>query len=83
MIVEIPDEDSVIKWKYADNEDWKYAEISDLIKAYERPQGVWVDTGFENEYWAEEFECSLCHTKDHWHNFCPNCGARMTKGDQK
>ena len=36
MIIEIPDEDSVIKWKYA-NEDWKYAEISDLIKAYERP----------------------------------------------
>ena len=36
MIIEIPDEDSVIKWKYAD-EDWKYAEISDLIKAYERP----------------------------------------------
>ena len=36
MIIEIPDEDSVIKWKYA-NEDWKSAEISDLIKAYERP----------------------------------------------
>ena len=37
MIIEIPDENSEIKWKYTDNEDWKYAEISDLIKAYERP----------------------------------------------
>ena len=37
MIIEIPDENSIIKWKYNDGEDWKIAEISDLIKAYERP----------------------------------------------
>ena len=35
MIIEIPDDNSIIKWKKNDNEDWKYAEISDLIKAYE------------------------------------------------
>ena len=35
MIIEIPDDNSIIKWKKNDNEDWKSAEISDLIKAYE------------------------------------------------
>ena len=40
MIIEIPDENSVIKWKNSDNDEWKSAEISDLINAYEeRPQG--------------------------------------------
>ena len=40
MIIEIPDENSVIKWKNGDNDEWKSAEISDLINAYEkRPQG--------------------------------------------
>ena len=35
MIIEIPDDNSIIKWKYNDKDDWKIAEISDLIKAYE------------------------------------------------
>lgn len=47
-----------------------------------RPQGEWIDTGNMEEYWAEEYQCSVCGEKDHWHNFCPNCGAKM-KGDAK
>lgn len=38
MIIEIPEENSIIKWKYDDrdtNEKWKFAEVSDLIKAFE------------------------------------------------
>lgn len=43
----------------------------------ERPQGEWIDTGNMEEYWAEEYQCSICGAKDHWHKFCPNCGAPM------
>lgn len=35
MIIEIPDENSIIKWKYNDKDEWKSSEISELIKAYE------------------------------------------------
>lgn len=45
----------------------------------ERPQGEWIDTGHKEEYWAEEYQCSICGAKDHWHNYCPNCGAEMRK----
>lgn len=47
---------------------------------YDRPQGEWIDTGDMQEYWAEEYQCSICGEKDHWHNFCPNCGAKMKGG---
>ena len=54
------------------------------IKALqERPQGEWIDTGSKEEYWDEEYQCSICGGKDHWHNFCPNCGADMTKEEEK
>lgn len=44
MIIEIPDDNSIVKWKKNDKDEWKSAEISDLIKAYEeRPQSEWVD----------------------------------------
>lgn len=40
MIIEIPDDNSIVKWKKNDKDEWASAEISDLIKAYEkRPQG--------------------------------------------
>lgn len=39
MIIEIPNENSIIKWKNDDKDEWKVAEISDLIKAYEMPKG--------------------------------------------
>ena len=69
------------------------AKESEIIKAYtkgfdtgvetvkdERPQGEWIDTGNMEEYWSEEYRCSVCGAKNHWHNFCPNCGAKMKGG---
>lgn len=35
------------------------------------------------EYWAEEFVCSVCGNEHHWSKYCPNCGARMKEGDEK
>ena len=29
------------------------------------------------EYWAEEFMCSVCGKAHHARDFCPNCGADM------
>lgn len=49
----------------------------------ERRQGKWVDTGDMQEYWAEEYQCSICGAKDHWHNYCPNCGADMRGGKEE
>lgn len=42
MIIEIPNENSIVKWKNDDKDEWKVAEVSDLIKAYERPQCEWI-----------------------------------------
>lgn len=46
--------------------------------------GQWIDNGANGYKWA--FVCSLCgyvdgHPFDNRHNFCPNCGARMDRGD--
>ena len=35
------------------------------------------------EYWDEEFVCSVCGNEHHWRKYCPNCGARMKEGDEK
>ena len=59
-------------------EDDKEQALDLAIKALEdTPTGKWVDTGDMAEYWAEEYQCSICGAKDHWHKYCPNCGARM------
>ena len=73
MIIEIPDDNSIVKWKYKDNEGWKSAEISDLIKAYERPQGQW------NYIQAGMAVCPFCGAMPHkeYKNFCAKCGADM------
>ena len=48
-------------------------------KAEERPQGEWID---DTTYYAN---CSNCgyqidtHYERGYLNFCPNCGAKMTK----
>ena len=75
MIIEIPNENSIVKWKNEDKDEWKVAEISDLIKAYERPQGKLIDIGNTG---ACNF-CSVCEEfilSTHYY-FCPNCGADM------
>lgn len=80
MLVEIPDDNSIVKWKNNDKEDWKSAEISDLIKVYEaRPQGEWLNTS----PYDDKGECSLCnYLSKKYYNFCPNCGRKM-KGGKK
>lgn len=34
------------------------------------------------EYWAQEFICSVCGRKNHMANYCPHCGADMRKEGQ-
>lgn len=53
--------------------------LIDIAPTVKRPQGRWIDTGHMEEYWAEEYQCPICGEKDHWHNFCPHCGADMRK----
>ena len=50
------------------------------IKALEdaRQTGKWIDLHFPSEYYAPEYQCSLCGGKNHWSNYCPKCGARMS-----
>ena len=90
MIIDIPDEDSVVRWKHSDNEDWKCAEISDLINAYEK-SGRWELTfrGMGTEYYV----CSNCHIgravidgiDGDYHlddfRYCQHCGAKMERND--
>ena len=61
MIIEIPDENSIVKWKNDDKDEWKVAEISDLIKAYERPQDNLIQ--------------SLTELCDRYCKFCPVTGG--------
>ena len=51
--------------------------LIDNAPTVERPQGEWIDTENMEEYWAEEYQCSICGAKNHWHNYCPNCGAKL------
>ena len=74
MIIEIPNENSIIKWKNNTYDEWKVAEISDLIKAYERPQGEWIKIGEI----GLAYKCNKCDEVSVMpENFCPNCGADM------
>jgi len=60
-----------------------YSALDLAIKALEeRPQGEWIDTGDMEEYWGEEYQCSICGAKDHWHRYCPRCGADMRGGKE-
>ena len=53
MIIEIPNDNSIVKWKKNDKEDWKSAEISDLIKAYDkRPIGEWISVSERFPYFS-------------------------------
>ena len=85
MIIEMPNENSIVKWKNNDKEDWKSAEISDLIKVYEeRPHGEWIKWNFKTfgAMGDWDYKCSNCEkVYDGEYNFCPNCGTEMQKGD--
>ncbi|MBR2248777.1 MAG: hypothetical protein IJ880_17485 [Bacilli bacterium] len=84
MIIEIPDDNSIIKWKYNDKDKWKVAEI----KAYERPQGEW--TYGEDDCGQDGWFCSECNFFVPWYyqyyedidfirdyKVCPHCLAEM------
>lgn len=79
MIIEIPDDNSIVKWKKKDNDEWKSAEISDLIKAYDRPQGEWIIDGHHRrcKKCGEYFCMADSEGNEIPSNFCPNCGADM------
>ena len=69
MIIEIPDDNSIVRWRYKDNEDWKSAEISDLIKAYERPKvTVFAENASKEEIedFKQELENVLERPKGEW-----------------
>lgn len=66
-----------------------YADENDVIEAWnrraepERKKGEWIDgLPYVNSHW---WVCSVCHIpapENHTgYNFCPNCGARMTRGE--
>lgn len=89
MIIEIPDDNSIIKWKCKDTDDWTIAEVSDLIKVYARPKGEWIalKLPITEEEGDIKIICSNC--KDEFigqndlktwikvYHFCPSCGADM------
>ena len=92
MIVEIPDDNSIVKWKMNDKDEWKSAEIPDLIKAHNaRPRGVWISRSYyrpsTKQYDCEMTICSECKEEYSYdsetgidminYSFCPNCGADM------
>lgn len=87
MIIEISDDSSIVKWKKNGNEDWKSAEISDLIKAYEeKTKGEWIN--HRNDYGHNIADCSLCGKTTQWHDededgiprYCWYCGASIKGG---
>ncbi len=76
MFIVMPEDNSIIRWKY--KSEWKCAEISDLILAYEKQEkGEWIEDDNHN------IVCPFCGgirrdcRIDHI-NFCNRCGAKMT-----
>lgn len=72
MIIEMPEDNSIIRWKYKNK--CKCAEISDLILSYEKQEkGEWIEDGYRNLPCV----CSYCGEEGNRTNYCPNCGAKM------
>lgn len=60
--------------------------FADAKSKYERPQGEWITTKVDTD--LDDTVCSICGKScediegtPHKTNFCPNCGAKMKKGD--
>ena len=83
MIIKYSDtNENRIYWQPRKGEEWKTAELDELIEAYEREKtGKWISV----TNGRGGFECNKCHNyapsyQDgvEWlSDFCPNCGARM------
>ena len=74
--------------KYIFENDWMYPEsqekyvlemLDDLPSAQpDRKKGRWIDDGFQEEWWGEQFTCSICgETMIGMSKYCPECGADM------
>lgn len=82
MIIQIGTEvdESRILWKYKESDEWKRADIDDLIRAYEDGErtGEWIKN--------DDFTCSACGyhmiVGGGAYNYCPNCGAKMKGGKE-
>lgn len=85
MIIQIGTEvdESRILWKHKESDEWKRADIDDLIEAYEgRQKGEWIDRsgGIEGAW----HYCSVCgNSAINNFDFCPNCGAKMKGADDE
>ena len=79
MIIEMPDDNSIVKWRKNENEDWKSAEISDLIKAYEEiPQHKPVIKCQDCKYRVKEWrEDKRMKEKGYWAYGCEHMGDIM------
>lgn len=62
--------------------EWKpFVYDYDIGGDHTRPPREGEGTHWE-EYWAEEYKCSICGAKNHKTDFCPWCGADMRKEGQ-
>lgn len=82
MIIQIGTEvdESRILWKHKESDEWKRADIDDLIDAYEnRPKGEWIFNPKDAiDLMFTLPKCSNCGFESaDYGNFCSNCGADM------
>lgn len=70
----IPEEDEVLVKYGAD----AYFNIGGFVEVPERKKGEWIDDGFQEEWWGEQFTCSICvGTMIGISKYCPECGSEM------
>ena len=64
---------------------WSATEAADFLKAFRTVDAVEVVHGHMVERivdhecpWYKVYDCSECGCSvERWHNYCPNCGAKM------
>lgn len=64
---------------------WSVTETADFVKAFRTVDAVEVVHGHMVERivdhecrWYKVLDCSECGCSiERWHNYCPNCGAKM------
>ena len=53
---------------------------------YELPsaerKGKWIDMNTKTERYCPRYKCSVCDNWANHSNYCPNCGARMVRGEE-
>lgn len=87
MVIEYIDCDEArVRWSFG--EEWHYADLDDLIRAYESVRhGHWIteeEAEERGEIWLQG-SCSVCGhcdwdcTESEDFNYCPHCGAKMDK----